>query len=40
VDLKGKAGHTRTIRMPAWVKNVGDRITGDLPEMSVVTRVI
>ena len=24
VDLKGKAGHTRTIPMPAWVKNVLD----------------
>jgi site-specific recombinase XerC len=22
VDLKGKAGHTRTIPMPGWVKNV------------------
>src|SRR5437660_10349279 len=25
VDLKGKAGHTRTIPMPAWVKNVVDQ---------------
>ena len=25
VDLKGKAGHTRTIPMPAWVKNVLDQ---------------
>jgi len=25
VDLKGKAGHTRTIRMPAWVKHVLDQ---------------
>src|SRR6516225_9206828 len=25
VDLKGKAGHIRTIPMPAWVKNVLDR---------------
>jgi len=24
VDLKGKAGHTRTIPMPGWVKNVLD----------------
>jgi len=24
VDLKGKAGHPRTIPMPAWVKNVLD----------------
>src|SRR3974377_1317058 len=25
VDLKGKAGHTRTIPMPAWVKHVVDQ---------------
>ncbi len=25
VDLKGKAGHTRTIPMPGWVKNVVDQ---------------
>ena len=25
VDLKGKAGHTRTIPMPGWVKNVLDQ---------------
>ena len=25
VDLKGKAGHTRTIPMPAWVKNLLDQ---------------
>jgi site-specific recombinase XerD len=25
VDLKGKAGHVRTIPMPAWVKNVLDQ---------------
>jgi site-specific recombinase XerD len=25
LDLKGKAGHTRTIPMPGWVKNVGDQ---------------
>ncbi|HTT21593.1 MAG TPA: tyrosine-type recombinase/integrase [Candidatus Sulfotelmatobacter sp.] len=25
VDLKGKAGHTRTIPMPAWVKDVVDQ---------------
>ena len=25
VDLKGKAGHIRTIPMPAWVKNVLDQ---------------
>src|SRR5215469_14960990 len=25
VDLKGKAGHTRTIPMPVWVKNVLDQ---------------
>src|SRR6516162_4643024 len=25
VDLKGKAGHTRTIPMPAWVKNALDQ---------------
>jgi len=25
VDLKGKAGHTRTIPMPAWVKHVLDQ---------------
>ena len=25
VDLKGKAGHTRTIPMPTWVKNVLDQ---------------
>lgn len=25
VDLKGKTGHTRTIPMPAWVKNVLDQ---------------
>ena len=25
VDMKGKAGHTRTIPMPGWVKNVVDQ---------------
>jgi integrase len=25
VDMKGKAGHTRTIPMPEWVKNVVDQ---------------
>ena len=25
VDLKGKAGHTRTIPMPAWVKQILDQ---------------
>jgi site-specific recombinase XerD len=25
VDLKGKAGHTRTIPMPGWLKNVVDQ---------------
>ena len=25
VDLKGKTGHTRTIPMPGWVKNVVDQ---------------
>jgi site-specific recombinase XerD len=25
IDLKGKAGHIRTILMPAWVKNVLDQ---------------
>jgi site-specific recombinase XerD len=25
VDLKGKAGHTRTIPVPAWVKHVLDQ---------------
>ena len=24
VDLKGKAGHTRTIPMPSWVKSILD----------------